>query len=217
MSRLFNQKFYPFPKLSFLLFVASLLFLSIETWSCEELLKNDVFAQAVKDGISNEEYKAGMDQKKLDIQNPEEALAEKRWKTCAAIGVGDGYSILLQFRQAHPLVAEYHRRVMVFGGTERQGKLLGALQLNMNFGGRTYIMIYRHLNQQGHVTHITFKARDESRMGSGQTIRLKDPDFENPLKGSESEYLGLVSGEAYPLKFVPPSVISEEKALEKMK
>ncbi len=166
--------------------------------------------------ISNEEYRAGMDQKRLEIIDPEKALREDLWRPCAALAVGDGYSVLLQFRQAHPMVAEYQRRVMVFSGDDRRGGLSGALQLRMNFGGRTYLLVYRHLDAAGKVTHVTFEPRDEAITGVGQSIRLKDPDFERPPDATRKEYLGLISGEAYPLKFVPPLVVSEAMAREKL-
>lgn len=167
--------------------------------------------------ISNEEYKEGMEQRKLSIDDPDRALREKLWKPCASIAVGDGYSITLQFRQAHPMVAEYHRRVLVFSGSERRGVFNGALQLRMNFGGRTYIMIYRHLNADGRVTHLSFSARDEAPAALGQSIRLNDPDFEAPPREATREYVGLVSGEAYPLKFVSPLILSETLARQKMR
>ena len=167
--------------------------------------------------ISQQEYKDGMEQKKLSIPNPDDALREKGWRPCASIGVGDGYSVTLQFRQAHPMVAEYHRRVMIFSSQGRRGKYDGALQLRMNFGGRTYIMIYRHLNAEGEVTHVSFWPRDESLSGTMQSIRLTNPAFEEPPIGFQKEYIGLVTGESYPLKFVSPLILPEAVAAKKMR
>lgn len=166
--------------------------------------------ELAKDGISDEEYREGMNQKKLDLVDADQAFRADRWISCASIGVGDGYSIAMQFRQAHPIVAEYHRRVMVFAGDERRGKLAGALQLDMNFGGRTHILLYRHLDAGGRVTHLSFEPRD--RQWDPQSIRLDDPDFQDPPAGSTKEYLGLVSGSAYPLKYFSPLVLPESEA-----
>ena len=166
-----------------------------------------------KGQLSDQEYKDGMEQKKLSISDPDQALREEFWKPCAAVALGDGYSVMMQFRQAHPMVAEYHRRVLIFAGGERRGRLGGALQLRMNFGGRTHMLIYRHLDKDGKATHVTFEARE----GGEQSLRLIDPDFEKPPEDSKREYIGLISGAAYPLKFVKPTIVSEETAREKMK
>jgi hypothetical protein len=74
------------------------------------------FLMEKEDSMTREEYIAGMDQKKLSLEKDDVAgaLREVLWETCSAIAVGDGYSVVLQTRQAHPIVAEYHRRVMVF-------------------------------------------------------------------------------------------------------
>ena len=179
--------------------------------------RNDSSKSSLRDGnISDQEYKDGMEQKQLHITNAEEAFREESWDTCSSIAIGDGYSVVMQFRQAHPLVAEYHRRALLFAGDERRGKLIGSLQLRMNFGGRTYIMLYRHLDKDGKVTHLSFEPRDEVLTG-GQSVRLVNPDFEEPPKSSKKEYVGLVSGEAYPLKFFTPLIVSEKSARERMK
>lgn len=172
--------------------------------------------RAIEGGISDEEYRSGMEQKRLDITDSEKAIREAGWHTCGAMAVGDGYSVVMQFRQAHPLVAEYQRRVLVFAGTERQAQLIGALQLRMNFGGRTYIMLYRHLDREGKVTHLSFEAKDES-PGTAQFIRLDNPDFESPPGMTDREYFGLVSGQAYPWKYISPVIVSEEEARRKMR
>ncbi len=175
--------------------------------------ERDVSNEGGKGSLSDQEYKDGMEQKKLSIANPDQALKEDFWHPCAAVALGDGYSVIMQFRQAHPMVAEYHRRVMIFAGDARRGKLSGSLQLRMNFGGRTHILIYRHLGKDGEVTHVTFEARE----GGEQSVRLRDPNFEKVPKGSRKEYVGLISGEAYPLKFAAPLIVSEESARKKLK
>ena len=63
--------------------------------------------KAVRPGmVSNQKYKDGMEQRKLSIKDPEQALAEPLWKACAAIFLGGGYSVTMQFRQAPPMAAE---------------------------------------------------------------------------------------------------------------
>ena len=74
------------------------------------------------------------------------------------------------------------------------------------------MLVYRHVNSEGKVTHVTFEARE----GGEQSIRLQNPDFEAPPEGSKREYVGLVSGEAYPLKFMTPMIVPEEVARRKM-
>ena len=102
---------------------------------------------------------------------------------------------------------------MVVEGDARRGRLSAALQLDMNFGGRTHMLIYRHLDDLGNVSHATFEAKE----GGEQTVRLNDPDFEKPLKDSKKEHISTISGEAYPLKFVTPLVVSEASARKKLR
>ena len=153
-----------------------------------------------------------MNKKKLKISDPEKAIKEDKWNSCAAIALGDGYSIILQFKPASEFLAEYYRRVMVFSGGDRVAKLSGSLQLMMNTGGRTHVLIYRHSDTEGKITHFT--AEDQS---SAQSVRLNKPDFEDPPKNSKKEYIGLISGEAYPLKFITPLIVSEKVARQKLK
>jgi hypothetical protein len=186
---------------------------SLGTAYGEDDVGNEVQQKDRKGRLTDQEYKEGMEQKKLRIADPAQALKEDFWNPCASVALGDGYSVIMQFRHAHPMVAEYHRRVMIFSGGSRRGKLSGSLQLQMNFGGRTHILIYRHLDKEGTVTHVTFEARE----GGAQSARLKEPDFEKPPEASKREYIGLISGEAYPLKFVTPLIVSEESARKKLK
>ena len=81
----------------------------------------------------------------------------------------------------------------------------------MNFGGHTNILIYRHLDEDRKVTHVTFEARE----GEEQPARLQEPEFADPPKDSKREYVGLVSGQAYPLNFMSPLIVSEETARTK--
>lgn len=67
------------------------------------------------------------------------------------------------------------------------------------------------------MTHASFEARDEAPSGGGKSVRLVDPDFERHPKTSRKEYVGLVSGEAYPLKFFTPLIVSRESARKKLK
>ncbi len=100
---------------------------------------------------------------------------------------------------------------MIFSGTDREGRLSGSLQLSMNTGGRTHVLVYRHIDTEGAPTHVTF----EDRFGS-QTVRLEDPDFENAPDTSLKEFIGTISGEAYPLKFFVAPVLPEANAREKI-
>lgn len=153
-----------------------------------------------------------MNKRKLNIKDADAALREKNWDSCSAIAVGNGYSVALQTKSAHPFLAEYFQRVLVFAGTARDGKLSGALQLRMNTGGRTHALLYRHLDKKGVPTHVSC----EDRYGI-QTFRLKDLDFEDAPETSKKEYLGTLSGEAYPLKFLTPVVLSEGDARKEIK
>lgn len=218
MSTTFSEQTHPpsrpRPRRTGRLFAAIALFLvSFGSVSADERAFVEALKKRAKDSLTQAEYRAGMEQKKLAIADPETALRDPVWHPCAAVALGNGYSVMMQFRPAHPMVAEYHRRIMVFGGTERRASLIGSLQLKMNFGGRTHMLIYRHLDAKGKVSHVTFEARE----GGKQTVRLQEPDFEDPPRNTRQEYVGLISGTAYPLKFCPPLIVSEATARTKLR
>lgn len=142
----------------------------------------------------------------------EVAMRDSKWSSVGAIGVGDGFSLSLQTQPAHSFLAEYFQRVFLFSGSKCDGKFVAAFQLRMNTGGRTHVLLYRILNQSGSVIGVSFL----DRYGE-QVIDLVNMCFADPtslLSGfSKKEYLGLVSGEAYPLKFITSIVITEDTAI----
>jgi hypothetical protein len=82
----------------------------------------------------------------------------------------------------------------------------------MNTGGRTHILVYFLQSQNGDV--VLLKDRFGTHHLNLGTLKLEEQ------YGSENtdkyKFIGTVSGEAYPLKFVPPSVWSEADASKKI-
>ncbi len=138
---------------------------------------------------------------------PNRGWAFWQWDSSGPVAVGNHYSLELQTRLAHPLgMAEYDQRVIIYGGTARDGKELATLDLPMNTGGRTRILLYRSLAD---ARKIILRDRYGDHVLDLTSLRLEPfvkGALEHPL------FLGTLSAEAFPLKFIPASVISEHEA-----
>ncbi len=147
------------------------------------------------------------------------------WTHGGIVAVGNGYSVQLLTHNSSPIgMAEYDQRLEIFGGTERDGKRLGTIDLFPNTGGRTCSLIYTYITKSGQrrvqiqdrfgiddVDLATLKKTNPGDTGEGGSSRSNvDPV---PTR----QFVGTYSEEAYPLKFVPPSILPEEKALAKVK
>lgn len=147
----------------------------------------------------------------LRLQDPWEELRSKDWQPHQAVAVGDFHSLVFQTKSAGGLMAEYFQRVFLFGGTAREGKFLQAFQLTMNTGGRTHMLLYRHLSEKGEVQFVTF----EDRFGEQHISipkRAFHPEGQALPAGLKKEFLGTFSGEAVPAKFFTPLVLTETAA-----
>lgn len=148
----------------------------------------------------------------LKVNNAELAMQYKNWSSYSSVALGSGYSFVFQTKSAHEFLAEYFQRVFVFQGDGRSAKFSGALQLMMNTGGRTNVLVYRHMNDSGMVTHLTL----EDRFGK-QSIDLSEVELVDEVPVStKGEYLGLLSGAAYPNKFITSQVVSEKEARKRL-
>lgn len=142
------------------------------------------------------------------------------WNHGGPVAVGDGYTIELMTRCSSPIgLAEYNQRVRVFGGTAREGKLLGSIDLFPNTGGRTHVLVYTYLTGVG-----TRRVQIQDRYGIEdvdlESLAVTNHSGRGNMARSQVEpyplriFLGTYSGEAYPLKFIPPGVLSEKDSLE---
>lgn len=118
-----------------------------------------------------------------------------------SIAVGDGYSIALDAKPSHLFLAEYEQSIRIYGGDPRGGELLGRVAIPVNPGGRVRIgiLVPRQpgnaeivLADRGETTRIDLATQKVQNQGS-----WRDADF-RPI--------GIISGESYPLKFIPCSV-----------
>jgi len=143
---------------------------------------------------------------------PERGWAPWKWESSGPVAVGNNYSIELLTRTAHVFLAEYDQRLVIYGGTPREGEKRGTIDLHMNTGGRTHILLYLTPSQDG--DFVILKDRFGTYRVNLGTLRIEEQSGqENPGKNI---FIGTMSGEAYPLKFVPSSVWSEVEASKKM-
>jgi len=152
----------------------------------------------------------------LKLTDPLAALSDDNWRPTPAVAVGDFYSVAFQTKSAGGFTAEYFQRVFLFGGTARNGDFLQAFQLRMNTGGRTHVLLYRHVDEKGQLQFVTF----QDRYGE-QSINISKRDFhpegEALPANLKKEFVGTFSGEAFPEKFFTPLLLSEQDAVKKLK
>lgn len=138
-----------------------------------------------------------------------------------AIAVGHGYSINIDAKPIHPFLAEYDQWVSIYGGHPRVGEHLATLKIPANTGGRVRIGVFVPkdlrkpeivLLQRHYLTRINLETRSiESKEFLGYEEREKSGAWKDP----KLRFLGWISGESYPVKFIPcavwPSLSDEEK------
>ena len=128
-----------------------------------------------------------------------------KWDSVGPIAISDGYSIEIQTRPAHPFLAEYDQRVVVYGGDARNGTRRGMIPLHMNTGGRTYLEIERATTPDNKPLVLL-----TDRYGT-DIIQLNDLSrslyAQEDILPNERRRIGIVSGEAYPNKFIAPDAL----------
>jgi hypothetical protein len=75
-----------------------------------------------------------------------------------------------------------------------------------------HVLLYRYLDAEGVPTHVSF----EDRYGE-QVIDLNKVDFVRVPEGSKREYVGTLSGAAFPYKFFTPPLLTEKEARRRLK
>ncbi len=118
-----------------------------------------------------------------------------------SIAIGGGYSISLNATPAHPMLAEYKQSITLYGGTPRGGENLGNIEIPMNTGGRIRIGVLVPNNfttkdvilaDRYLTTSVNLMSQKTRNIGSWRDGNLKA--------------IGIISGESYPIKFIPCSV-----------
>ena len=151
----------------------------------------------------------------LKLKDPIAELNDKQWDGHPAVAVGDFYSISFLTKHAGGFTAEYFQRVFLFGGSARNGDFIQAFQLRMNTGGRTHMLLYRHLDEKGQLQFVTFQDRFSKQMiDIAKRGFHKNGELPATLK---TEFVGTFSGEALPAKFFTPLVMPEQESLKRLK
>lgn len=128
-----------------------------------------------------------------------------QWQSSGVVAVGEGYSVEFLTRRAHPWLAESDQKAELYGGTAREGDKLATIELDMNTGGRTRVQLYFGHADGAPIIQLSDRFGDQfidarARERIHRKLVLKDRQF-----------LGTFSGEAYPRKFVPASVLPEAR------
>ncbi len=143
---------------------------------------------------------------------------DSEWQSGPVIGVGDGYSIALETRCSSPVgFAEYDQRLRVYASGEdgRTGKEIGTAELFPNTGGRTHSLVYAYRADNGSqrvqiqersVMDDVDLAVPKATNVSGGILTVVDP-------AKSRIFVGTYSGENYPLKFIPATILSEADSL----
>ncbi|MCP5541009.1 MAG: hypothetical protein H7A52_12775 [Akkermansiaceae bacterium] len=142
------------------------------------------------------------------------------WSRGGAVAVGDSYSIELLTRCSSPIgMAEYDQRLEVYGGTTRDGKSLGTIDLFPNTGGRTHSLVYTYTDDSGRrMVQIQDRYGIED-IDMVTRVVTNHAGGDNTSRSGVSPhpkrvFVGTYSGEAYPLKFVAPAILSEQDSLK---
>lgn len=128
-----------------------------------------------------------------------------QWESVGPLAISDGYSIVVQTRSAHPFLAEYDQRLIVYGGNARNGKKKGTVPLHMNTGGRTYLEIDRAIDPNNNPLVLI-----SDRYGTDviQLSTLSQSQFaKTDMQIRNRQRIGIISGEAYPNKFIAPDAL----------
>jgi len=118
-----------------------------------------------------------------------------------AIAVGSGYSISLDATPAHPWLAEYDQSIGIYGGDPRGGKLLGRVEIPMNTGGRVRIGVL--IAARSTPAQVVLADRLLNTRIDLSSRTLQD---QKSWKDTDLKPIGIISGESYPVKFIPCAV-----------
>lgn len=146
-------------------------------------------------------------------------LRSEDWSKGGVVSVGDDFAIQLLTRCSSPLgMAEYDQRLQVYRKAPRNGRSLGVVDLFPNTGGRTHTLIYTYVTTDGQR-----RVQIQDRYGI-EDVDLNTVSVTNHFGGDHNSrsrvdpepsrnYVGTYSGESYPLRFISPSVLSEQDSI----
>lgn len=129
-----------------------------------------------------------------------------------SVALGSGYSISLEATPAHPWLAEYRQSVKVYGGAPREGGLLGSIEIPANTGGRVRIgVLVPALSRGADVILVDRYFASRINLATRQISDASSFDSKGAIP------LGIISGESFPVKFIPCAVwhlLSSEEQTE---
>lgn len=143
---------------------------------------------------------------------------DSEWQSGPVISVGDGYSIALETRCSSPVgFAEYDQRLRVYssGKDGRSGRETGTVDLFPNTGGRTRSLVYAYRGDDGR-QRVQIQERsvmDDVDLTVPRTTNVSGGILTGVEPAKSRIFVGTYSGESYPLKFVPATILSEADSL----
>lgn len=121
---------------------------------------------------------------------------DEPWKPCLAHTLSDGTMISVAFRQAHPFLAEYDRKVIVAPPTGPSVELA----MPMNVGGRTKMNVYFYPQEDGAGPFIRFQDQwgetllDLPRRVLRMMLRIEGIAYAGDLRGDASAGWSILEG-----------------------
>lgn len=129
-----------------------------------------------------------------------------KWTPSGAIGIGDGVSIELQTRAAHPFLAEYGQRLRIYRGTSSK-RFSSTVELPANTGGKTEVLVYSGRIRE----HEAVELVDRFGRTSIDLVTRAVAAPGDSLVGRA--YVGVFSAKTWPLQFVPATTCAESLAV----
>jgi len=131
-----------------------------------------------------------------------------KWDSSGPVAVGDGYSIALQSRCLSPIgKAEYELQLELFGETERNGSQLGNIPITELSKGERHVAVFSgHAASNNRLFIVLLYRSGEKYIDVSSKDVSKDA-----VDIKDKKFLGTFSGNAYPLKFIPASILPPSK------
>jgi hypothetical protein len=129
----------------------------------------------------------------------------------SSVSLGNGFSVDFEATPAHPFLAEYDQKLVVYKNTPRDGDIAGRIEVPMNTGGRVRILLF--VPRDPSVRKVALSDRHVTSIIDLESLSAVPGS--QALVAAEWIPLGLLSGESPPLKFIPCSLWSRMSNEEK--
>ena len=126
---------------------------------------------------------------------------QRTWETVGPVAISPRWSVVLEERLTHPLLAEYDYRLQVFYSEARYGEYRGTVDLMINPGGRTFLCLYS-LTAADRAPFLEVVDRMETSIVDLQAHRR----LPTVPTGYGRRFVGAFVEAAYPLRFVSAQI-----------